>query len=101
MGQNSNKAGKQRRKVLKGIVTSDKMNKTRIIVVERRLLHSKFKKYYIKRTKCYTHDEKNLSKKDDYVEIVETRPLSRLKRWRLVKILRPAKQRGTNQEVKQ
>ncbi len=75
------------RKVLRGIVKSDKMDKTRVVVVERIFQHRKFKKYYKKKTICYTHDEKNVSREGDYVEIIETRPLSKLKRWRLVKIL--------------
>lgn len=85
-------------KTLRGIVESDKMNKTRVVVVERRLLHQKFKKYYIKRTKCYTHDENNISREGDYVEIAPTRPLSKLKRWRLIRIIRTAKERMQNNE---
>lgn len=79
-----------KRKILRGIVKSDKMNKTRVVVVERMLQHPKFKKYYKKKTICYTHDEKNISREGDYVEIMETRPLSKLKRWRLVRILQPS-----------
>ncbi len=99
MEQNMEKSKQQGRKVLKGIVKSDKMNKTRVVVVERRLLHSKFKRYYTKRTTCYVHDEKNLSKKDDYVEIMETRPLSKLKRWKLIKVISHAKQYGKTNEL--
>jgi small subunit ribosomal protein S17 len=85
MVEKEQKRGK--RKVLKGVVKSDKMNKTRVVVVERFYEHPKFGKYYRKRTVCYVHDEKNVSHKNDIVEIMETRPLSRLKRWRLVKVL--------------
>jgi small subunit ribosomal protein S17 len=83
---NIKEAKRGKRKILKGIVVSDKMNKTRVVVVERHIFHQKFKKYYIKKTKCYVHDENNISKTGDIVEIMETRPLSRLKRWRLLAV---------------
>jgi small subunit ribosomal protein S17 len=70
-----------------GKVISDKMQKTRVVVSERLIKHSKYKKYYKHRTKYYVHDERNESKAGDVVLIEETRPLSKLKRWRLVKII--------------
>jgi small subunit ribosomal protein S17 len=70
-----------------GIVTSDGADKTRRVEVERVLAHAKYGKTIRRRTVCHVHDEENVSKLGDRVEIVESRPLSRLKRWRLVKVL--------------
>lgn len=70
-----------------GIVTSDGADKTRRVEVERVLAHAKYGKIIRRRTVCHVHDEENASKTGDRVEIVESRPLSRLKRWRLVKVL--------------
>jgi small subunit ribosomal protein S17 len=75
------------RKKVVGKVISDRMQKTRIVVGERLVQHPKYKKFYKHRTKYYVHDEKNESKVGDVVLIEETRPLSKLKRWRLVKII--------------
>jgi small subunit ribosomal protein S17 len=75
-----------RRRVV-GKVISDRMQKTRVVVGEKLIKHPKYKKYYKHRTKYYVHDERNESKVGDLVLIEETRPLSKLKRWRLVKIL--------------
>ncbi len=78
------------KKVRVGVVVSDKMDKTRVVAVDRVVLHPVFKKYY-KRTKNYKiHDPQNTSKSGDQVEIIESRPLSRTKRWRLKGILRKA-----------
>ncbi len=70
-----------------GVVTSDKMNKTRVVLVERRLAHDKYGKYMTSRTKYKAHDEKNEFKTGDRVQIVESRPLSRDKRWRVEKLI--------------
>ena len=70
-----------------GVVTSDKMNKTRVVMVERRVAHEKYGKYVTSRTKYKAHDEKNEFKIGDRVEIVETRPLSADKRWRVEKLI--------------
>jgi small subunit ribosomal protein S17 len=75
------------RKQVIGKVVSDKMQKSRVVVSERLIQHPKYKKYYKHRTKHYVHDEKEESKIGDTVLIEETRPLSKLKRWRLVKVL--------------
>ena len=75
------------RKQIVGKVISDKMQKTRVVISERLIKHPKYKKYYKHRTKYYVHDEKNITKVGDVVLIEETRPLSKLKRWRLVKVL--------------
>ena len=70
-----------------GVVTSDKMTKTRVVLVERRLAHAKYGKYLNSRTKYKAHDEKNEFKTGDRVLIVEARPLSRDKRWRVEKLI--------------
>jgi len=77
-----------KRKEFVGVVVSDKMNKTRVVVVEKFFRHPKYKKEVKKRKKFYVHDENNESKVGDVVRIMETRPLSKLKRWRLVEIIR-------------
>ncbi|HEY3227066.1 MAG TPA: 30S ribosomal protein S17 [Planctomycetota bacterium] len=76
-----------RRKSVVGRVVSDKMNKTIVVQVERIVQDPRFGKFLKKYSKCYAHDEKREAKGGDRVEISETRPLSKSKRWRLVKIL--------------
>jgi small subunit ribosomal protein S17 len=83
---------KSSRRKLIGIVTSDKMNKTRVVVVERRLSHLKYGKYMTRRTKYKAHDERNEYKVGDKVEIVESPPLSREKRWRVEKLIERAQE---------
>ena len=78
---------KSRRRTLVGVITSDKMNKTRVVTVERRVAHGKYGKYMTKRSKFKAHDEKNEFKVGDRVEIVESRPLSREKRWRVERLI--------------
>ena len=70
-----------------GRVVSDKMDKTRVVVYEEYKMHSLYKKFVKRRTKFYVHDEKNESRVGDLVKIKFTRPLSKLKRWRLVEII--------------
>ncbi len=82
------------RKTEVGVVASDKMDKTRRIVVERLVPHDKYGKLMKRRTVCHTHDEANESHVGDLVEIMETRPLSKLKRWRLVRIIRKGAQQA-------
>lgn len=72
-------------------VVSDKMNKTRVVEVERVFAHPKYGKVLRRKTRLYVHDEKNLSKVGDEVVITFSRPLSKLKRWRLVEIKSPVK----------
>jgi small subunit ribosomal protein S17 len=79
--------GRGRRRVLIGVVTRDKMNKTRRVEIGRLVKHPRYGKYIKRRTVCYVHDENNESHLGDTVEIMETRPLSKLKTWRLVKVL--------------
>jgi small subunit ribosomal protein S17 len=70
-----------------GVVTSDKMNKTCVVLVERRVSDRKYGKYLTNRTKYKAHDEKNEFKIGDRVQIVESRPLSSDKRWRVEKLI--------------
>ena len=76
-----------RKRKLIGVVTSDKMNKTRVVTVERRLAHAKYGKYMTKRATYKAHDEKNEYRVGDRVVIVESRPLSRQKRWRVERLV--------------
>ncbi|REJ89883.1 MAG: 30S ribosomal protein S17 [Planctomycetota bacterium] len=77
---------------LTGTVVSDKANKTRRVSVSRQYRHAKYGKFVRGRTICHVHDENNESKEGDRVEIVESRPRSRTKRWELVRILDAADQ---------
>jgi small subunit ribosomal protein S17 len=81
------------RRVVTGIVTRDKNDKTRRVEVERLVKHPKYGKFIKQRTICYAHDESNESHLGDTVEIVESRPLSRTKRWRLVRVVTKAPSR--------
>ena len=83
-----------RRKTEIGVVTSDKMSKTRRVIVERLVPHPKYGKMMRRRTVCHAHDEANASHKGDLVELMETRPLSKLKRWRIVRIVRAGAQQA-------
>ena len=74
-----------------GVVTSAKMQKSIVVMVERLVKHPLYKKYIKRRSKFMAHDERNEAKEGDVVLIEETRPLSKRKRWRLVKILEKAK----------
>ncbi len=86
-GAGSPSAGTRRRRTVIGIVSSDKMHKTRAVRVVRLEKHPKYGKYLHRHTTYYAHDESEVAHLGDTVEIVETRPLSKLKRWRLVKVL--------------
>ena len=78
------------RKVRQGVVVSDKMDKTVVVLVERLVQHTKYKKYLRQRKKYKAHDPENRCKIGDFVAIVETRPLSREKRWLVRDILKQA-----------
>jgi small subunit ribosomal protein S17 len=75
------------RKTLLGTVHSGRMQKTITVEVERRYRHPKYGKYVVRTRRFAVHDERNEARPGDRVEISETRPLSRTKRWRLVRIL--------------
>jgi small subunit ribosomal protein S17 len=79
------------RKERVGVVTSNKMDKSITISVNRRLQHPKYGKFVTKTKKFMAHDETNDCKIGDTVRIMETRPLSKIKRWRLVEVLERAK----------
>lgn len=84
-------SAKTKRKTLVGVVTSDKMDKTIAVRVDRLVKHPRYKKYLRAKTVCKAHDEKNEARVGDRVRIVETRPLSKTKRWRLVEIVSRAR----------
>jgi len=79
------------RKTRIGTVVSNKMDKTVTVAIERRVPHPIYKKYFKKTTKLMAHDEKKECRIGDKVKIMETRPLSKNKRWRLVQIVEKAK----------
>ena len=76
-----------RRKEREGVVVSDKMNKTVVVVVARLVRHGKYRKYLTSRVRYKAHDEKNKCRVGDRVRIIETRPLSHDKRWAVMTIL--------------
>jgi len=79
------------RKEITGMVTSTKMNKTIVVAVVRNVKHPKYGKYFRKTKKYTVHDETNQCGENDIVRIMETRPLSKTKRWRLVEVVEKAK----------
>ena len=79
------------RKTKVGKVLSNKMDKTIIVIEEKRVMHPIYKKFYKKSTKFAAHDSKNTCDIGDKVKIMETRPLSKTKRWRLVEIVEKVK----------
>ena len=76
-----------KRRVEVGVVTRDKTSKTRRVEIPRLVKHVRYGKYIKRRTICHVHDENNESHAGDTVEIMETRPLSKMKCWRLVRIV--------------
>ena len=79
------------RKIRIGVVSSNKMDKTVTIAVERKVKHPMYGKFVKKTTKFHAHDEKNECSIGDLVKIMETRPLSKTKRWRLVEVIEKVK----------
>jgi small subunit ribosomal protein S17 len=90
--------GQKRRKVLLGEVVSNRMQKTITVRVERRLRHPIYERVVKRSKKFHAHDENNQCQIGDQVRIIETRPLSKTKRWRLLEIVR--RQVGTTTESK-
>jgi len=82
----------KRRNTIEGVVVSNKMQKTIVVKVDRRVIHSAYKKYVVRSRRFKAHDEKNDAKIGDRVQLVESRPLSREKRWVLRSIIRRAPQ---------
>lgn len=79
------------RKMRVGTVVSSKMNKTVVVTVQRKVAHPVYGKQQARTKKYYAHDEQNAAREGDVVRIMETRPLSRMKRWRVVEIVEKAK----------
>ena len=96
MAEATSERGKRRTET--GVVTSDKMNKTRRVEIPRLVKHPRYGKYIKRRTVCHVHDENNESHLGDTVEIMETRPLSKTKNWRLLRIVIKAPALPTHQE---
>jgi small subunit ribosomal protein S17 len=84
-------SGRAVRKVREGIVTSSAMDKTIIVTITERVRHPKYKKTVLQTKKLHTHDETNDAKIGDKVRVMETRPLSKTKRWRLVDVIERAR----------
>jgi len=80
-----------RRKLRVGKVVSDKMDKTVVVVIERLVKHPVYKRYVRRRSRFKVHDEKNECKEGDTIRFMETRPLSKEKRWRFVEFVERAK----------
>jgi small subunit ribosomal protein S17 len=80
-----------RRKLRVGKVVSDKMEKTVVVVIERLVKHPVYKRYVRRRSRFKVHDEKNECKEGDTIRFMETRPLSKEKRWRFVEFVERAK----------
>ena len=85
---------KCRNEFLTGRVKSDKMAKTRVVEIPRLVRHPKYRKFYRDRTTCYVHDEHNESSEGDTVQIIESRPMSKKKRWTLVKVVEKSRGSG-------
>lgn len=81
---------RSKRKLRVGVVVSDKMDKTRIVEITRAFRHPLYEKVLHRRSKLYAHDEKNEAHAGDQVRVMEIRPLSKLKRWTLVEIVKKA-----------
>ena len=91
MTENTDIQRENPRKIREGIVVSDKMNSTLVVAIIERVSHARYGKTVQRTKKLYVHDEKNEAKVGDRVRVVETRPLSKTKRWRLVEILERAR----------
>ena len=79
------------RKIREGLVVSNKMNQTAVIAVVERVRHAKYDKFVLRTKKLYAHDEANDVNVGDRVRVMEVRPMSKLKRWRIIEILERAK----------
>jgi len=82
---------RKKRKVREGLVSSNKMDKSIVVKVERKLKHPKYGKFLKRTTKLMAHDDQNSCNMGDKVKVMETRPLSKNKCWRLVEIIERAK----------
>ena len=84
-------AARSNRKVREGLVVSNKMDKTAVVAVIERVRHPKYAKFVMRTKKLYAHDEANDANVGDKVRVMETRPMSKQKRWRVVEVLERAK----------
>ncbi len=91
MAEETTEIRENARKVREGLVTSSGMDKTAVVTVSTRKPHPRYKKSMARSTKLYVHDEENTLNVGDRVKVSETRPLSKLKRWRILEILERAK----------
>ncbi len=91
MTETTKKGGPAPRKTFVGVVKSNKMNQTIVVTVERMVKHPEYGKYIKRTTKLYAHDPENSANIGDRVMVMSTRPISKLKRWRLVEVLERAK----------
>jgi small subunit ribosomal protein S17 len=82
---------RKNRKTREGLVVSDKMDKTAVVAVIERVRHAKYGKFMMRTKRLYAHDETNDANLGDRVRVMETRPLSKNKRWRIVEVLERAK----------
>jgi len=82
---------RNRRKVRVGLVVTNAMNKSIVVRIDRKMKHPLYSKPVIRSKKLYVHDEENTANVGDVVRVMETRPLSKMKRWRLVEIVERAK----------
>lgn len=78
------------KKVREGVVVSDRMQNTVVVLVTRQVLHPRYHKYIRRRSKFMAHDAENVCRVGDKVEIVECRPLSKRKRWRVIRVVEKA-----------
>ena len=85
---NTKQEAGSRRKTVIGIVVSNKMNKTIVVEVSRQKAHPLYRRVVARTKKFYAHDEERTANIGDYVKIEETRPLSKLKRWRLIEVVK-------------
>ena len=91
MSENTETTERANRKIREGIVSSNKMDRTIVVDVVERVRHPKYNKFVMRTKKLYAHDEANDANIGDKVRVMETRPLSKTKRWRVVEILERAK----------
>jgi small subunit ribosomal protein S17 len=89
--ESSEVESRQNRKTREGLVVSDKMDKTAVVAVIERVRHAKYGKFMMRTKRLYAHDEANDAHTGDKVRVMETRPLSKNKRWRIVEVLERAK----------
>ena len=91
MTEATNTEERNARKICEGMVVSNKMNQTAVIAVVERVAHKKYSKMVIRTKKLYAHDETNDVNIGDRVRVMEIRPMSKLKRWRIIEVLERAK----------